>query len=238
MKNKRFLPDWSILFFLMTLVLALFSWMGSIYGMGEVQSLLSAEGVRWWLGHVVENYVRCPALGIMLILFMGLGIVVRSGLYGVLFRLFRREKLLSRKERRALRLALGACGIYFMLILLALLLPWNFLQGVTGAWLHSPLVEGMVYILSLGVGISGMVYGYVSDTFRRMEDVVSAMSWLISRSASYFVVLFFIVQFFSSLEYTRLPEWIGLSNGMMEVLYLFFCYIPLLHIRARINNKV
>ena len=86
MKNNVGHSRMGLLFFLLTLVLALVSWIGSIYGVGEVQSLLSAEGIRWVLGHVVENYVRCPALGMMLILFMGLGIVVQSGLYDILKR--------------------------------------------------------------------------------------------------------------------------------------------------------
>ena len=81
MKNSRFSSTLSIVFFLLTLALALFFWFVSIYGLGEVQSLLSAEGIRWILGHVVENYVQSPVLGMVLILFMGLGIVRRSGLY-------------------------------------------------------------------------------------------------------------------------------------------------------------
>ena len=81
MKNNLCNSRLSIFFFLMTFALALFSWVANIYGWGEIQSLLSAEGIRWLLGHVVENYVTCPALGIVLILLMGLGIAVHSGLY-------------------------------------------------------------------------------------------------------------------------------------------------------------
>ena len=65
MKSNRFSSTLSIVFFLLTLALALFSWIGSIYGLGEVQSLLSAEGIRWVLGHVVENYVQSPILGMV-----------------------------------------------------------------------------------------------------------------------------------------------------------------------------
>lgn len=71
MKNRKYISRVGICFFFMTWVLALFSWIGNIYGVGEVQSLLSAEGIRWVLGHVVENYVQAPALGVVLILFMG-----------------------------------------------------------------------------------------------------------------------------------------------------------------------
>lgn len=228
MKSNAWHGRFSLTFFLLTVLLALFSWIGSVYGAGEVQSLLSAEGIRWMLGHVVENYVQTPALGLVLVLFMGLGVGIRAGLYDVLKRFCRKEKLLSRKERRALLMSAIAFGLFVALIVVALLLPWNFLYGVTGSWEHSPIAKGWSYLLSVGIGLSGMVYGYVSDVFRNLADVVRGMSLLVSRLASYFVTLFFVVQFFSSLAYTGLSEWIGLPNGVVEVLFQLFCYLPLL----------
>ena len=70
MKSNSWHGKISLVFFLLTVVLALFSWIASAYGVGEVQSLLSAEGIRCMLVHVLENYVHAPALGIMLVLFM------------------------------------------------------------------------------------------------------------------------------------------------------------------------
>ena len=69
MKSSRWHSWLSITFFLLTVALALFSWIGSVYGMGGVQSLLSAEGIRWVLGHTLENYVQAPALGMVLVFF-------------------------------------------------------------------------------------------------------------------------------------------------------------------------
>ena len=231
MRNNRYLYGWGVVFFLMTVVLALFSWIGSIYGIAEVQSLLSAEGVRWILNRAVMNYVQVPALGIVLVLMMGLGVVSRSGFFDVLKRAVRKDKKLSRKERRALCLAFVTFFSYVLVVMVAMILPWNLLMSATGGWLHSPLSKGFVYIFSVGLGISGMVYGYASDTFRKVGDIVEAMSCLISRCAVYFVVLFFTVQFFSSLEYTRLPEWIGLSDDFFALISSFSFYFPLLLLR-------
>ena len=228
MKNNVGHSRMGLLFFLLTLVLALVSWIGSIYGVGEVQSLLSAEGIRWVLGHVVENYVRCPALGMMLILFMGLGIVVQSGLYDILKRCRRKDKQLSRKERRALIAASIALLTFAVLVGLSLCLPGNFLLGVTGSWLHSPFAEGFAYILSVGIGFAGMVYGYVSDTFRSVLDVVKSMSSVIVSRAFSLVTLFFVVQFFSSLLYTNLAEWVGVSDGVVYAFYAICCFLSLL----------
>lgn len=233
MKNRQRIFNWGGVFFLMTVVLTLFSWIGSIYGVGEIQSLLSAEGVRWVLGHTVDNYVQSPALGVVLVLFMGLGIGVHAGLYNVLKRLFRKEKQLSRKERRALTLASVVLGSYLGLVLLALFLPWNFLQSVTGSWVDSPLSNGLGYIISIGLGLSGMVYGYVSDVFHCVEDIINGMSCLISRRASYFVSLFFVVQFFSSLVYSGLADWLNINGELLHVVYLLFSFLPLFVCKGR-----
>ena len=233
MRNNRYLCGWALAFFLMTVALALFSWIGSIYGIAEVQSLLSAEGVRWMLSHAVTNYVQTPALGVVFVFMMGLGLVSRSGLFDVLKRAIRKDKKLSRKERRALGLSFIAGISYVLVVLVAMVLPWNLLLSATGSWIHSPFSKGFVYILSVGLGMSGMVYGYASDAFRKVGDVVEAMSCLISRHAAYFVILFFTVQFFSSLEYTRLPEWIGLSDEFFANLSLLCFYFPLLLLKGR-----
>ena len=233
MKNKQHWVNWSVIFFSLTVVLTLFSWIGSIYGMKEVQSLLSAEGVRWVLGHVVENYVQSPALGVVLILMMGLGIGKQAGLYEVLRRLCNKEKQLSRKERRALTLASMTLGVFCIVVLITLMLPWNFLQSVTGDWLYSPFSKGLVYIFSIGIGLSGMTYGYVSGAFRRLSDVVDGMSSLIVSRASYFVSLFFTVQFFSSLFYTRLADSLSVNDEFLSVVYIVFCYLPLFDFKGR-----
>ena len=229
MKNRRKgFAGWSITFFVLVLGVALFSWIGSIYGIGHIQSLLSAEGVRWLLGHVMSNYMQTPALGIVLVLMMGLGVVVQSGLSNALKRFFQPETLLSRKERRALMLTFGALAVYVLLVVVSILLPWNIAQGVTGVWLHSPLFKGFIYVLSLGLGLSGLVYGYASDTFLRFSDVFSAMSLLIARNASFFVMLFFLSQFFASLNYTRIDECLGISPGVLSLLSQLCSYIPLI----------
>lgn len=225
MKNRSYISKWSVSFFLSTLGLALFSWIGSIYGFGEVQSLLSVEGIRWVLWHVVDNYVQCPALGVMLILLMGLGIVVKSGLYDAMKRFCRREMLLSWKERRALASASVVLFVYVTFVFLSVWLPGNFLLGVTGSWLYSPFAEGFVYILSVGVGVVGMVYGYVSNTFRSVSDVIVSMALLIASRASSFVSLFFVSQFFSSLAYTHLAEWAGVDDGFIQALYGYCCFL-------------
>lgn len=43
MKNNYYFPHVATFFFLLTVIVALVSWIGSIYGLGTVQSLLSPK---------------------------------------------------------------------------------------------------------------------------------------------------------------------------------------------------
>mgnify|MGYP006334379877 CR=1 FL=1 len=92
-------------------------------------------------------------------------------------------------------------------------------------------------LLSVGIGVVGMVYGYVADSFRRLSDVVEGMSSMIAERSFCFVSLFFIIQFFSSLDYTRLAEWISVDEKILMVFYGVSCVLSLFRfdsLRARV----
>ena len=226
MKSKRYFPHAATVFFLLTVAVALFSWIGSIYGLGKVQSLLSPEGIRWELRHAVENFVRTPALGIVMILFLGFGIAVHSGMPGTLGRVVKKGKPISRKEKRALILASSVLFAYILMIICTTFAPWTLLRSVTGTLTNSPFEKGIYYLVSFGVGLSGMAFGYASGRFRNDKDIIRGMSCLFSRFADYFVVLFFIAQFFSSLMYTNLVEWIGINSQIVYYVFQICCYLP------------
>ncbi|MDE5677074.1 AbgT family transporter [Phocaeicola sp.] len=226
MKSKNRLPHAATVFFWLTVVVALFSWIGSIYGVGEVQSLLSPEGIRWELRYAIGNFVQAPALGIVMVLFLGLGIAVHSGILDTLARFVKKGKSISHKERRALILAGCTLFVYVLMILCTTFAPWTILRSVTGVLANSPFQKGIYYLISLGIGVSGMFFGYASGRFRDDKDIIRGMSCLFSRFADYFVVLFFIVQFFSSLMYTNLVEWAGIDSYIVVYAFHLCCYLP------------
>lgn len=228
MKNKCNFPHAATIFFLLTVAVALFSWIGSIYGLGKVQSLLSPEGIRWELRHAVGNFVRTPALGIVMMLFLGFGIAVHSGIGGAVQRIVRKGKQISRKEKRALISAGCTLFVYILMILCTTFAPWSILRSVTGSLTNSPFEKGIYYLVSFGVGLSGVVFGYASGRFRDDKDIIRGMSCLFALFADYFVVLFFIVQLFSSLMYSNLVEWVGIDSQLVYYAFHICCYLPFL----------
>lgn len=89
MNSKWHLPHPATMFLLLTLAVIVLSWIFDIYGLsvfqpqtGEeirVQSLLSPEGVRWLLRHVVTNFTGFAPLGLVIVAMFGIGVAQHSG---------------------------------------------------------------------------------------------------------------------------------------------------------------
>ena len=226
MKIKTYIHP-ATLFFELSIAVTLCSWIGSGYGWNGVQNLLSVDGVRWALRHAEENFMHSPALAVACILFLGFGLVVHSGLGDALHRLVARDKILSRKQKRALSFSALAATSYIGICCLLVWGPWGIVRSVTGMFEGSPLEDGILVVISIGFGICGIVYGFTVDNYRRDKDVYHGMSCLFAYFAEYFVSLFFIEQFFASLEYSGLTQFAGISVEFVKVLYVISCICPI-----------
>jgi aminobenzoyl-glutamate transport protein len=222
MKNKYGTCLWSLVFGGLTVGIALFSWVATIYGLEPVQNMLSEEGVRWMLNHTVSNYANHPVLGNALVLLMGLGIGTHVGLFNSVVRFIQPGNRISSKEKRSLYLSV-IVGLCYLVLLLC---SFPFLMSVIGTFLHSPLYNGLFYILSVGIGLMGIVYGFVSNGYVHVRQVFDGLSYLISRFADCWVALFFIVQFFTVADYICLFDWFMLKKEWMDMLSLLCGCLP------------
>lgn len=118
------------------------SWVGSIYAWNGVKNIISTEALRWFLRYTEENLMSSPALYIVIIFFMSVGLFTHSGLGGVLWRIVRRERKLSGKEKKSLVAAAFVSAAYFTAYALLAWGPWNIVRGVTGRYVDSPLHDG------------------------------------------------------------------------------------------------
>lgn len=349
MTKRRGLYHPATLYLLLTLGVVFFSWIADIYGFGvtdpasgnevHVQSLLSSEGLRWWLRHVVSNFTGFAPLGMVMVAMFGIGVAEYSGflhacirqglrrglgpksvvwaviflgivsnvvgdagyillipvaailfravglhplggilvayvtvacgfsanlfistldpllarhtqeaiassafnpgpigalsnylfmfvstflLAGIIYRVTTAwllpalgsysphfpevQKQLSRKERRALLISLVTGSLFAGIVIVATFSPWGFLRGITGGMTRSPFIVGALFLISLGIGLMGMVYGFTSGRFRSDADVVKGLSQPVSLLAVYFVIAFFAAQMFACFEYSNLDE--------------------------------
>ncbi len=122
-------------------------------------------------------------------------------------------KQLSRKERRALWLALLTGGIYTLVIVFATFSPWGILRGITGGMTRSPFIVGALFLISFGFGLMGMIYGFVSGRYRSDSDVIKSMSQPMSLLSVYFVIAFFAAQMFACFEYSQLDKCLAIFGA-------------------------
>lgn len=226
MKNRNNIHPATV-FFILWWAIAILSWVGSIYSWNGVRSIISAEALRWLLRYTEEYVMSSPVLYGVIILFIGGGLFVDSGLKSAILRLLNRDRSLSGKERKSLMVSSAVALFYSSVFAVLLWGPWNIVRGVTGRFDDSPLHDGALYVLSLGVGLVSLVYAFSADYYRRDSDVVRGMSYLFSKHSSYLVSLFFAIQFMAAFRYTGLDKAAGLSDMAYQIMYYFCCIIPI-----------
>ena len=125
---KRFLPQIALTLVLAQLLLMLGSWLWSAaLPLSGVRSMLSGEGIRWFLGHFAE-IVASPVLVWLLLLAMAYGAVVRSRGVSVVFLV-----------------------IYVGIVLLLTVVPHAVLLSASGLLWPSPFSASLVPLVAFGV---------------------------------------------------------------------------------------
>lgn len=216
-------------FFLATWLVVMISWISDIYGvyilqpdtgeMVRIQSLLSPEGVRWWIRSMVDNFTRFAYPGQVIVASFGLGIALHA---------FAGYRSNSPKKRRALMTALMIAGIYILLAMFLAFSSGGILRGINGEITLLPHMEDLIFLFSLGMGLTGVVYGYVSDRYRKDHNILEGLTYLMPFLGIYFVISFFASQLFACIEYTRMDKFLVLWLGHPAVPWHVLYGLPLL----------
>ena len=171
MKNKRedvkrYLPHIAFLLLAAQLLLMLTSWLLSAANpTGGVRSLLSSEGLRWYLGRFSE-VLGTPLLLCLLLLMMAYGCLKCCGIL---------HYKSSYRQKRALAITLILLVTYVAAIGLLALIPHAILLSATGLLWPSPFSAAALPLLALGTTLLSVVYGYVAGNFRTMADVYQSL---------------------------------------------------------------
>ncbi len=137
----------------------------------------------------------------------------RLGRYGGAGQEVVRFRPLSRKERRAFTMALIVAGSYMAVILWLTFSSYGILRGVNGGLMHSPFIAGILFLLSLGIGLTGMAYGISSGRYRTDSDVAEGLAQSMKPLGAYFVIVFFAAQMFACFDYSHLDKCLALMGA-------------------------
>lgn len=178
-------------------------------------------------------FFSAPFFSDILLLAFGVGLCMHSGFWEAVRRVIFHSRKLSRKEKRSLLLSLTVGAVYILAVLCLALGPWGIVRSITGGLKNSPLSEGVSYLLSLGLGIMAIIYGYSIDLYRTDRDIIKGMSYSFVRFSGYCVTLFFVIQLFTSLHYTGLDSFSGFPPT--DLLYFIPCALFFHYLLEEIN---
>ena len=131
-----------------------------------VRSLLSSEGLRWFLGHFADM-LGTPLLLCLLLLLMAYGGLKDCGIL---------HFKSSYRQSRALAITLLLLVTYVGVIVLLVMLPHAVLLSATGSLWPSPFSAAIVPMIAFGIMLLSVVYGYVAGSYRSMSDVYQSLT--------------------------------------------------------------
>lgn len=105
------------------------------------------------------------------------------------------------------------------------------IEGFNGGLIRSPFIVGILFLLSLGIGLAGMVYGFASGRYRTDGDVIEGLTQPMKLLGVYFVIAFFASQMFACFEYSHLDRCIAimgadlLSSVRLDSLWILILFI-------------
>ncbi|HKJ88666.1 MAG TPA: AbgT family transporter, partial [Gammaproteobacteria bacterium] len=162
------LPDPATLFFAATLAVLALSQVAEVAGWSvektlagpdgpttetvSARGLLDSDGVWWLFSHLVENFVRFPPLGLVLVAMLGIGLAERSGLLPALI-----ERSMGRVAPAVVTPALLLVGVLSSLTLDA---GYVVLPPLAAALYAS---QGRSPLVGIAVGFAGVSAGFSAN---------------------------------------------------------------------------
>ena len=122
---------------------------------------------------------------------------------------------LGNKERKGMRWALTVMLLGIVMLSLSLIpadSAWRDANGNLASF-GAPIMRSIVALIFLLFLIPGIVYGYVSGTFKGMKDVIQGMTKAMHSMAYYLVIMFFIAQFVYAFGASNLGTLLALEGA-------------------------
>ena len=189
MMNKRLIALACVAFGVAELLLVILSWLLSATRLEGVRSLISSEGIRWFVGEFTYT-LASPLLVWLLLALVALGCLQRSGLM---------SRGRGYRDRVALRVSLSFIIIYVVIICLLTLMPHAILLSATGSLFPSAFSRALVPIICFGVGVLSISFGMVSGRLHTLTDILDALTFGLQQGAPLIILYIMFFQFYASL---------------------------------------
>jgi aminobenzoyl-glutamate transport protein len=188
---KKLFPYIALALALAQLLLILTSWVWSAaMPLSGVRSMLSSEGIRWYLGHFAE-LMASPFLVWLLLGAMAYGAVVRC----------RSLQGNSYRSSRARLISMVFLVIYVGVVLLLTVSPHAVLLSASGLLWPSPFSASLVPITVFGILMAAILYGVVAGTFQTLSEVYDSLVYGLRQCAPLLPIYVLFMQLFESFRF-------------------------------------
>ena len=171
-------------------LLVLLSWLLSAMMVEGVRSMLSSEGIRWFLGHAVYGLCH-PLLVWLLMVAMTWGCVTKS-------RLLTGGDL---RRKAGLRVALLLLVVCVAVVVMLTALPQAVLLSATGTLWNSPFSNALMPMLCFTVMLCCTGYGLVVRPFTSVGDIIGSLVEGVAKAAPLILVYMIAMLFYGSFCY-------------------------------------
>ena len=177
-------------------VLVIVSWLLSALRLEGVRSMLSSEGIRWFVGGF-SDIVASPLLAWLLLMLIACGSIQQSGVIPLLGS----KGKISFRDRLALRVASVFVLLYAIVICMLTIMPHAILLSVKGSLFPSAFSRSILPIICFGVTLFSIVFAMMSGHKKSGEDIIDILSYGIRQGASLVIIYIFAIQFYASLRF-------------------------------------
>ena len=185
---------------LLQIMVVILSWMiKTIYPEFNGRSLLSGEGVRWFLGNFTNNVTSNILVWIILI-GLSWGAIRSSNILQV----FKHSHTLSYRERLGFRVVLIEIMIWFTVIALLSFIPHAAMLSITGQLFPSSFSKSIVPLITFIALFSSITYGLIIGKLRKGNLIIEALSNGIKQIAPYIIIYIILVQLIYSIKFVLL----------------------------------
>ena len=185
---------------LLQIMVVILSWMiKTIYPEFNGRSLLSGEGVRWFLGNFTNNVASNILVWIILI-GLSWGAIRSSNILQV----FKRSHTLSYRERLGFRVVLIEIMIWFTVIALLSFIPHAAMLSIAGQLFPSSFSKSIVPLIAFIALFSSITYGLIIGKLRKGNLIIEALSNGIKQIAPYIIIYIILVQLIYSIKFVLL----------------------------------
>lgn len=195
MFTRKVLPHIALTLFVLQLLLMLLSWiLSAVFPVNSIHSLLSSEGLRWFLGRFT-THMATPQLVWLLLLSLAYGVLSHS-------------KLLclgkSYRERRAFVITLLLAVVIVGVVLLLTMIPHAVLLSATGSLWPSPFSQSLVPMTAFAIVLLSTCYGMISGHLDSLPEVYEALLDGLRSAAPLFLFYILIAQMVESVGFVFL----------------------------------